>query len=55
MFDRNTCNYRTVCKLFTLDRNTWYHIRVCQKSMKNELYNECKYERIWTLLLKHLA
>ena len=26
--DMNNFNYATVCKLFVLDRNTWYHIEI---------------------------
>ena len=29
--DGNTWNNTTVCKLFVLDRNTWYHIIVWKK------------------------
>ena len=30
VLDRNTWYYITVCKLFVLDRNTWYYITVCK-------------------------
>ena len=28
--DRNTWYHRIVCKLFVFDRNTWYHINMCK-------------------------
>ena len=34
-----TWNHITMCKLFVLDRNTWY-ITVCKKNLKNQLHKK---------------
>ena len=33
-----------LCKLFVLDRNTWYYVTMSKKSLKKQLHKKLKYD-----------
>ena len=43
ILDRNNWNHITLCKLFSVNYNTWYHIII--KMSKEISTQKCKYER----------
>ena len=40
--------HTTVCKLLILDRNTWYHITMCRKLLRNNYTKNVDINVQWT-------
>ena len=44
VFDKNTWNHTSVCKLFVIDSNMILSIIMCKKFLKKQLLKKCKYK-----------
>ena len=41
MLDRKSWTHTILCKLFVVDKNTWYYHTVCKKTIKKQLHKTC--------------